>query len=114
MFLAKGAGKFVSFDRNYRPDLWKRRLDRSVELASREIAQADFVKVSDEELKIISGVDNLANGVQVIHQLGTETVAVTLGSKGTLISNGQQIETVPSTKVDSIDSTGAGDAFVVA
>ncbi|HLU21623.1 MAG TPA: carbohydrate kinase [Bacillaceae bacterium] len=112
MLLAKDAGKFISFDPNYRSDLWKGRLDSFVELAKKGIAQADFVKVSDEELKIISGVDNLANGVQVIHQLGTETVAVTLGSKGTLISNGQQIETVPSIKVDSIDSTGAGDAFV--
>ncbi|MFC5465691.1 carbohydrate kinase family protein [Lederbergia graminis] len=112
MLLSKDAGKFISFDPNYRSDLWKGRLDSFVELAKKGIAQADFVKVSDEELKIISGEENLANGVQVIHQLGAETVAVTLGSKGTLISNGQQIETVPSIKVDSIDSTGAGDAFV--
>lgn len=29
-----------------------------------------------------------------------------------MISNGQSIETVPSIVVESIDSTGAGDAFV--
>jgi fructokinase len=39
-------------------------------------------------------------------------VAVTLGKEGTYLSDGQKSEIVPSVKVQSIDSTGAGDAFV--
>jgi fructokinase len=109
---AKDEGKFISFDPNYRIDLWKGRRDQFVELAQNGIAIADFVKVSDEELKIISGMNDLSDGIEVLHQLGALVVAVTLGKEGTMISNGQNMEMVPSIKVDSIDSTGAGDAFV--
>jgi fructokinase len=109
---AKKEEQFISFDPNYRSDLWKGRESSFVELVKRGIALADFVKVSDEELRIISEVDELIRGVEILHQLGAGLVAVTLGKNGTLISNGEKQETIPSMKVDSIDSTGAGDAFV--
>jgi len=112
MEAAKEEGKFISFDPNYRIDLWKGGRDQFVELAQKGIAIADFVKVSDEELEIISGMKELSDGIEVLHQLGALVVAVTLGKEGTMISNGQNMELVPSIKVDSIDSTGAGDAFV--
>ncbi|WP_332696010.1 carbohydrate kinase family protein [Halalkalibacter lacteus] len=109
---AKKEEQFISFDPNYRSDLWKGRESSFVELVKQGIALADFVKVSDEELRIISEVDELIRGVEILHQLGAGLVAVTLGKNGTLISNGQKQQTIPSMKVDSIDSTGAGDAFV--
>ncbi|OIJ22461.1 carbohydrate kinase [Anaerobacillus alkalidiazotrophicus] len=109
---AKEAGKFISFDPNFRSDLWKERETTFVELVKQGVSLANFVKVSDEELKIISGVDDLVRGVQVLHQLGAKIVAVTLGKKGTFISNGKINEIIPSIPVASIDSTGAGDAFV--
>jgi fructokinase len=104
--------QFISFDPNYRSDLWKGRESSFVEFVKQGVALADFVKVSDEELRIISGAGELTRGVEVLHQLGAGLVAVTLGKNGTLISNGQKQETIPSMKVNSIDSTGAGDAFV--
>ncbi|OIJ15143.1 carbohydrate kinase [Anaerobacillus alkalilacustris] len=109
---AKEAGKFISFDPNFRSDLWKEKETTFVELVKQGVSFADFVKVSDEELKIISGAADLVRGVQVLHQLGAKIVAVTLGKKGTFISNGQIYEVIPSIAVTSIDSTGAGDAFV--
>jgi fructokinase len=109
---AKEQGKFISFDPNYRKDLWKNRLPEFITLAKQGIALADFVKVSDEELKLISGTDKLAEGTDYLHELGVKIVAVTLGSEGTYLSNGQNSEIVPSVKIKSIDSTGAGDAFV--
>jgi fructokinase len=112
MATAKTGGKFISFDPNFRKDLWKGRISAFVELAKKGIALSDFVKVSDEELKIISGMDDLSEGTNVLHQLGAKTVAVTLGKEGTYVSNGNASEIVPSMKVESIDSTGAGDAFV--
>ncbi|MFS0638699.1 carbohydrate kinase [Mesobacillus foraminis] len=112
MKLAKEKGKFVSFDPNFRADLWKGRIPHFIELAKQGISMADFIKVSDEELRIISGKDDLEEGIEAFHQLGAQSVAVTLGKEGTMISNGQEAETVPSVKIRSIDSTGAGDAFV--
>jgi fructokinase len=109
---AKEQGKFISFDPNYRKDLWKNRLPEFIDLAKRGIALADFVKVSDEELKLITGTNKLAEGTDYLHELGAKIVAVTLGSEGTYLSNGQNSEIVPSVKIKSIDSTGAGDAFV--
>ena len=35
-----------------------------------------------------------------------------MGSEGTFLSNGLHSEIIPSVEVNSIDSTGAGDAFV--
>jgi fructokinase len=112
MDTAKKGGKFISFDPNYRKDLWKGNIPAFVDLSKKGIAFSDFVKVSDEELKIISGMDDIAEGTSVLHQIGAKAVAVTLGKAGTYVSNGQKSEIVPSMKIKSIDSTGAGDAFV--
>lgn len=112
MKLSKKDGLFISFDPNYRVDLWKGRIDEFIEISKHCMKYADFVKVSDEEMKIISGYDDLKMGLGVFHELGVKIVAVTLGKDGTLISNGYKSEIVPSIKVASIDSTGAGDAFV--
>ena len=112
MIKAKNNGKFISFDPNFRSDLWRNREDDFIQLAKKGISLADFVKVSDEELQIITGVSNLAEGTEALHQLGAKVVAVTLGSEGTSLSNGLRSEIIPSVKVKSIDSTGAGDAFV--
>jgi fructokinase len=112
MKMAKMDGKFISFDPNFRKDLWKERISTFIALAKQGMALADFVKVSDEELTIITGMNNLAEGANALHQLGARVVAVTLGKEGTYLSVGQTSEIVPSVKVQSIDSTGAGDAFV--
>ncbi|WP_235848301.1 PfkB family carbohydrate kinase [Litchfieldia alkalitelluris] len=108
---AKAAGKFISFDPNYRKDLWNGHMLTFTTLAKVGISLADFVKVSDEELQIITGLDNIAEGIKSLHDLGAGVVAVTLGKEGTYLSNGIRSEIIPSVKVDSIDSTGAGDAF---
>ncbi len=103
---SKKDGRFTSFDPNYRSDLWKNRESDFVELAHLGISMANFVKVSEEELRIITGMSKLTKGVTALHQLGVGLVAVTLGKHGTLISNGFQQETIPSIEVESIDSTG--------
>ncbi|WP_067727423.1 carbohydrate kinase family protein [Oceanobacillus damuensis] len=105
-------GKYISFDPNYRADLWKNEVETFVKKVKQGVSLADFVKVSDEELKIITSENDISRGVQVMHQLGANVVAVTLGKEGTYISNREQQGIVPSIPVTSIDSTGAGDAFV--
>ena len=48
----------------------------------------------------------------MILSLGSKIVTITLGKEGTLLSFNNHIETIPSIKINQIDSTGAGDAFV--
>lgn len=112
MDIASERQNFISFDPNYRVDLWKNRLDEFITVSKSCIKYADFVKVSDEEIEIITGKKKLEDGVKEFHKLGAKLVAVTLGKKGTLISNGENVSIISSIKVKSIDSTGAGDAFV--
>lgn len=110
--LAKDSGRFISFDPNFRIDLWKGRIPEFVSSAKEYIKVSDFVKVSDEEIRIITGEDEIEKGVQEMHRLGARAAAVTLGEKGTYVSNGKASGVVESIKIKSIDSTGAGDAFV--
>ncbi|MBU3159196.1 carbohydrate kinase [Clostridium frigoris] len=103
---------FISFDPNYRIDLWKNRVSDFVEISKQCLKYSDFVKVSDEEIKIISGKENIDEGVKFFHSLGAKVVAVTLGDAGTLISTNEGSSIINSIKIKCIDSTGAGDAFV--
>ncbi|HZH62499.1 MAG TPA: carbohydrate kinase [Metabacillus sp.] len=112
MKLAKKEGKFISFDPNYRKDLWKERTSQFIKLAKEAVALADFVKLSEDEIKIVTQKQNLIAGIDDLHQMGASIIAVTLGKNGTLISNGIEHELIPSIEVQAIDSTGAGDAFV--
>lgn len=105
-------GQFVSFDPNYRSNLWAGMVTDFVDLVRLAITYTDFLKVSDEELMIISGEKDLLKGVESLHLCGASTVAVTLGEKGTFISNGKKQKLIPGIKVKAIDTTGAGDAFV--
>lgn len=112
MKTASNEGKFISFDPNYRLDLWKNDIHTFIDLAKQGIAFADFAKVSEEEMEIITGKSDLSEGTRSIHQLGAKIVAVTLGKEGTYLSTVERSEVIPSVRVNSIDSTGAGDSFV--
>lgn len=109
---AKDLNLFISFDPNYRVDLWKERTDEFIHISRECIKYADFIKVSSEEAMLITGKDDLEIAAKELYSLGAKTVAITLGKEGTLITDGVNLEIVPSLKITSIDSTGAGDAFV--
>ena len=47
-----------------------------------------------------------------IREAGIGRVIVTLGSKGALLSGPEGTVHVPAVEVDTVDSTGAGDAFI--
>ncbi|WP_347880115.1 carbohydrate kinase [Paenibacillus sp. BK720] len=103
---------FISFDPNYRKDLWADRLHEFTKLARDGASHADLVKVSEEELQLMTGEPDRTEAVRLLHGLGAKRVCVTLGRNGTLVSDGKALSQVPSIAVKSVDSTGAGDAFV--
>lgn len=109
---AKANGSFVSFDPNFRSDLWRGSEAEFIDRCRQAIALADFVKVSDEELVLLTGEEDEIRGIDVLHGLGAGIVAVTKGSEGSLLSNGDERELLPSPKIVPVDTTGAGDAFV--
>lgn len=112
MKVAKENKRFISFDPNYRQNLWGDRTQEFIHLSHQAIAQADFTKVSEEELLLLSNTSSISEGVKFLHELGGKVIAVTLGAKGTYLSTSDHQELIPSININSIDSTGAGDTFV--
>ncbi|MFC3040722.1 carbohydrate kinase [Virgibacillus xinjiangensis] len=112
MHRAHDQQQFVSFDPNYRADLWKGNKQWFIDRSKKAISYADFVKVSEEELAIITGEQDTDKGISALHRLGAGIVTVTMGKEGAFLSNGREQKLVPSKPVKSIDSTGAGDAFI--
>ncbi len=109
---AKNKQCFISFDPNFRNDLWKGRVEEYIQLVFNFIPHCDFLKVSDEELFLLTKETDILKGVSMLHQKGTKYIAVTLGKNGTLLSHDGHSSTVASIPIKAIDTTGAGDAFV--
>lgn len=110
---AKEKGIFISFDPNYRDALiTEEKLAGFIDDCKHFTKYADFMKLSDEEIKLITGKENLESGIDELHKIGAKIICITLGSKGTLLSVNGEKRTIPSIKIKQVDSTGAGDAFV--
>lgn len=103
---------FISFDPNYRVDLWKNKEDVFIRKCHPYIEKSHLCKFSLEEAQLLSGKDNLDEACQVFHEMGTQIIVITLGSEGTLLSTAKFSKTIPSIKVNPKDTTGAGDAFI--
>ena len=108
---AKAAGAYISFDPNWRPALWRSR-DEAVSLMRKGLGYADFVKVSEEELALITGEDGLARGVSaLLSDFPVSLLAVSRGAGGALLTNRRFTAELPAFRVHTVDTTGAGDAF---
>ena len=103
---------FISFDPNYRQLLWKNDIDSFVAQSLYFIERCHFFKVSDEEAMLITGSSSVNDAVKILSERTEATFAITLGKAGTLLMHKKNKIMVSSIPVTSIDSTGAGDAFV--
>jgi ribokinase len=56
--------------------------------------------------------DEAKKCAQYLLEKGMRRVIITLGERGCLSANADCMDVVPSFKVKSIDTTGAGDAFI--
>lgn len=103
---------FISFDPNFRGDLWKDEEKTFVRKCLAFVEKAHLCKFSLEEAQLISGEKDLEKACAALHGIGTQIITITLGKEGTLISTQGLKKTVGSIKVDPVDTTGAGDAFI--
>ncbi len=109
---ARQAGCIVSFDPNWRSPLWPHQ-NEAVEQMLRGIKTAHIVKVSEEELRLLTDTSDVRQGAMTLLKKGPELVLVTLGSEGCFYANRQDLTgRVPSIPVHAVDTTGAGDAFM--
>ena len=107
---AKAQGKLITCDPNLRKPLW-----RSEEEAKEQIlwslAQADVVKISDEEVEFLWNCSPEEGADKLLEEFGVSLAMVTLGSKGCLLKTKNAVCQVSCPKVSPIDTTGAGDIF---
>lgn len=109
---AGASGCLISFDPNYRGDLWKDGVTHFADRCHVFLKKAHFAKLSLEEARLITRSDSLEEACGMLHQLGVECVTITLGDKGTWLSVKNRGEQIASVRVECKDTTGAGDAFV--
>jgi len=109
---AKEKGQLISFDPNLRVNLWGN-LSRAKEMFTIGLRYANVLKVSEEELEFISGSKDPQRGTAYIYdRFHTELIFVTMGGEGCFYRFGEKVGKCSGYKVESIDTTGAGDAFL--
>ncbi|KPV44425.1 PfkB family carbohydrate kinase [Alicyclobacillus ferrooxydans] len=109
---ARNAGAIISYDPNLRLSLWKDQ-EAAKEVILGAMQYADVLKVSDEELRFLTGETGIEDGIEVLRRYHQCAITlVTLGAEGCYYSAACGSGSVPSYAVHAIDTTGAGDAFV--
>jgi ribokinase len=83
----------------------------------KEVAAAEYFVPNESEAEAITGipVHNLEEAKRCANHLleqGLAKVVITLGERGSLLATPEGVELIPAFKVEPVDSTGAGDAFI--
>jgi len=109
---AKEAGLTVSYDPNLRMSLWDSE-EHAREQMTSVLHLVDVLKISEEELEFITGDSSIEKGVAKLKEkYDLPLIFVTLGSEGSYVFTEEGSGQVDALKVDAVDTTGAGDAFV--
>ena len=108
---AKSKGKLITYDPNLRKPLWRDLEEAKAQLIW-GLAQADVVKISDEEVEFLFGLGVEDGAKHILETFGVKLVFVTCGADGCYFKNAVASGHVPSLSgIKVIDTTGAGDIF---
>jgi fructokinase len=109
---AKKNGALISYDPNLRELLWGS-LSDAREVMLDAMRYCDIVKVSEEELNFLTGMDHIDSAMlKLMKQYNTlKLLVVTMGSRGCKATCGQNILPEAGFNVKTIDTVGAGDTF---
>jgi sugar/nucleoside kinase (ribokinase family) len=109
---ARAMGKTISYDPNLRPALWNS-LEEAKEVILKGMEFADILKISEEELTFLTGETDLEKGADRLADLyNGRILLVTLGPDGCFFGMDGRYDRLPTYDVKTIDTTGAGDAFL--
>ena len=101
----------ISFDPNVRLPLWE-----TPEACRKAILEflpfANIVKISDEELKFITGISDESEALNFLLQGDVKVIIYTKGTNGAEFITKERKVFSPSFKVQAQDTTGAGDSFI--
>lgn len=103
----------LSIDLNYAKKLWKSQ-EEALKVIKTYCSFNPLIKISEDDmLRLFEKELPHQEIFEFFHNLGVETVCLTLGEKGVKLSEkNKNIIELPAIKVEKvIDTTGAGDAF---
>ena len=105
------AGGTIVFDPNVRLNLWP-----DPEMLKQTIQEflpyADILKISDDELAFITGMDSEADGIAALLKTEPKLLIFTKGSKGADLYFKGEKASVEGISVKAVDTTGAGDSVI--
>jgi 2-dehydro-3-deoxygluconokinase len=107
--VARAAGVKVSFDTNLRLRLWSK--DRARAVMSDIIGLSDICLPSYDDIVAITDITDPDKLVDFCLQRGAKTVALKLGSEGSLVADAKTRARVRPFACKPVDATGAGDTF---
>ena len=109
--MAKEKGVVIAIDANIRPLRWSSE-EFCRETITSFFEDAHILKLTDEELYFLTESTNIQEGIEKLNQYLVPIVLITVGADGAYaVLNGETIH-VPTEKVEAVDTTGAGDAFM--
>lgn len=79
----------------------------------RLLSLVNVYKSSLDEITALTGESEIKPAVKAIHDFGVDTVIVTMGPKGAVLSVAQTMYNIPACPSSTVvDPTGAGDVFI--
>src|SRR6266852_8479690 len=82
-----------------------------------KLRDADYFIPNESEAEVITGmpvhsIDEAKKCAAFLLRQGMKRVVITLGERGALAARPDKMELIPAFKVQAVDTTGAGDAFI--
>lgn len=109
--IAERAGVLRSYDPNLRPPLWPN-LDVAKENILELMGHCDILKISDNEIQWLSGKEDYDEGIAWLRsRYDIPLIFLTLGKDGSRAYCGSVRTEQPGFKLNTIETTGAGDTF---
>lgn len=105
----KGVGAEISFDINYRSDIFRSE-NQAKRIFKSAIKYADYIKISSDELSILSNKKRFENQVKDLVK-ENQKAFISLGSSGSCFYFNNKFIYQDTIRITPVDTTGAGDAF---
>lgn len=73
--------------------------------------QVDYFLPNDDQLRALTGIEDLERAAARVQEFGVDTVIATMGGEGSLIVAPDRAERIPAFTCAVVDTTGCGDAY---
>lgn len=110
LFVQAAATRVTMMDPNIRPGFIRDEARYRARL-EHMLAHADIVKLSDEDLIWLMGEGDIDSHISSLLGMGVKLVCLTMGAEGVKGITARGTTHVASTRVEVVDTVGAGDTF---